>query len=147
MATTQLPGKPQAREVRAPRLGFIRTPGVTPIIDTDVFDEQKYVEESGSDSSGVKSKRAAHEAALTRELMDGFNQARECDGVVLLGNGDQEPDFVLQVMVDSHDTPKQKPVWVWVLRDIGKNRLMPAKDEDSGLQAARSICMAVRNGH
>ena len=112
-------------------------------MDTDMFDQQKYVEASESDTSTMKARRASHEAALTREFMGGFNQAKECDGIVFLGHGDQEPDFALQIMVDSHDTPGQRPVWVSVLRDMSKDNLMSLGDEDSAKQAARSICLAV----
>ena len=45
------------------RLGFVQAKDVTPIVDTDVFDEAKYVEESGSDSSAAKAKRAAQRTA------------------------------------------------------------------------------------
>jgi len=112
-------------------------------MDTDVFDEQKYLEEAGSDSSSAKAKRVDHEAALTREFMDGFNQTKECDGIVLLSKGDNKPDFALQIIVDSHDTPGQKPVWNWILRDVHHDRLLPVGNEDSGKQAARGICLAV----
>jgi len=144
LAGAQLTGKPQTRDKRAPRLGFVRTVDSVPIIDTDLFDQQKYVEASQSDRTIVEARRASHEAVLTREFMDGFNQTRECDGIVLMGKGDQEPDFVLQIIVDSHDTPGQRPVWVSVLRDVGKDKLMSLGDEDSGQQAARSICQTVR---
>ena len=143
LALFQSAGQPQPGK-RAPRLGFVQAKDVTPIVDTDVFDEAKYVEESGSDSSAAKAKRAAHEATLTREFMDGFNQARECDGVIFMGKGDQKPDFELQIMVDSHDTPGQKPVWAWVLRDLRSNKLMPVGNDDSGQQAAKNICLAVQ---
>jgi hypothetical protein len=145
VAHNQVPAKPQPATKQAPRLGFAETKDTTPIVDTDLFDEQKYIEEAGSDSSAVKAKRAAHEAALTREFMDGFNNASECDGIVLLGNGDNNPDFALQIMVDSHDTPGQKPVWAWVLRDVHSDKLMPVGNDDSGKQAASHICQAVRN--
>jgi len=143
LALLQSAGQPQPGK-RAPRLGFVQAKDVSPIIDTDVFDEAKYVEESGSDSSAVKAKRTAHEAALNHEFMDGFNQARECDRVIFMGKGDQKPDFELQIMVDSHDTPGQKPVWEWVLRDLRSNKLMPVGNDDSGQQAAKNICLAVQ---
>src|SRR5579864_1942435 len=81
--------------IKHPRLGFTQTQEGA-LVDTDLFDEQKYIEESGSDSSGVKTKRSAHEIALTREFMDGFNQAKECDGIVLLGAGTQPSDFTVK---------------------------------------------------
>jgi len=137
------PAGAESRPKRAPILGFVESKSTTPIMDTDVFDEQKYLEEAGSDSSNAKVKRADHEAALTREFMDGFNQTKECDGVVLLGKGDNKPDFALQIIVDSHDTPGQKPVWNWILREIRTDRLLPVGNEDSGKQAAQGICLAV----
>jgi hypothetical protein len=112
-------------------------------MDTDVFDEAKYLEEAGSDSSAAKAKRAEHEAALTREFMDGFNQTKECDGIVLQGKGDNKPDFALQIIVDSHDTRGQKPVWNWILRDVHRDKLLPVGSEDTGKQAAKGICLAV----
>ena len=125
-------------------MAFTETKTATPIIDTDMFDLQKYIEESGGNSSSVKSKRDSHEAGLTREFMDGFNQAKECDGIILMGSGDQKPDFSLQVLVDSHDTAGQHPVWVWILRDVGKDKLMPVGSEDSAKDAAKGICQAVQ---
>ena len=145
LAPGQAPAKPQPATQDAPRLGFAKTKDSTPIVDTDVFDEQKYVEGVGANSSAVKAKRAAHEAALTRDFKDGFHDAKECDRIVLLGHGDNKPDFILQIMVDSHDTPGQKPVWTWVLREVRTNKLMPVGNDDSGKQAASHICQAVWN--
>ena len=145
LAVGQLPAKPQTATQRAPRLGFAAKEDSTPIMDTDMFDEQKYIEEAGSDSSAVKAKRAAHEAALTREFMNGFRDAKECGRIVFLGHGDNKPDFALQIMVDSHDTPGQKPVWTWVLRDVQRDKLMPVGNDDSGTQAAIHICIAMSN--
>ena len=143
----QFPDKPQAaptpKPKRAPLLAFEDNKSTTPIVDTDVFDEAKYIEEAGSDSSAAKAKRKEHETALTREFMDGFNQAKECDGIVLQGEGDNKPDYSLQIIVDSHDTPGQKPVWNWILRDVRQNKLLPVGSEDSGKQAAKSICETV----
>ena len=152
LAPAQAPVKSQAQTRRSPILGFVQAKDVTPIVDTDVYDEQKYVEEVGSDSSTQKAKRAAHEAALTKEFMAGFNQVRECDRVVFQGSGDVKPDFALQIMVDSHDTPGQKPVWNWVLRDVHADKLLPVGSNDSGKDAAMNICLTVqkvanRNGY
>lgn len=133
----------QGTAKRSPKLGFVHAKDVTPIVDTDIYDEAKYLEESGSDSSAAKAKRATHEAALTHEFMNGFNRAKECDRIILMGKGDQKPDFELQIIVDSHDTPGQKPVWNWVLRDLRTNQLMPVGNDDSGQQAAGDICRAV----
>jgi hypothetical protein len=127
----------------APILGFAQTSDAPPILDTDLLAEQKYIEEAGADPSRVKAKRAAHEALLTREFMEGFNDARECDDVILSGKGDNKPDFALQIRVDSHDTLEQKPIWAWVLRDLHSNKLLPLGEEESGKQAAKGICLAV----
>lgn len=127
----------------APILGFAANNSATPIMDTDLSDQQKYMKQGGSDDSILNAKRASHEAALTRELVDGFNQAEECDGINLLGRGDNKPDFALQVTVDSHDTPSQKPVWNWILRDVHTDKLLPAGNDASGQQAAKRICSAV----
>lgn len=141
----QAPAKKQPVSNRAPRLGFVETKDAPGLVDTDQFDMQKYVEEGGSDSSTVKATRAAHESALTREFMDGFQNAKECDGIVLMGAGDNKPDFALQIMVDSHDTPNQKPVWNWVMRDVHTGKLMPVGIDDTGKQAAADVCRAVWN--
>ena len=90
--------------------------------------------------------RAVSFACAERDLefMDGFNQEKECDGIILMGKGDNEPDFDLQVMIDSHDTPGQKTVWNWVLKDVHKNRVLPVGfNVDSGKNAAKGICQAV----
>jgi hypothetical protein len=139
----QLSGKSQPQKGHL-RLGFEQAKDTPPIVDTDLFDEQKYIEEGGSDSSAAKAKRETHEAALTREFMDGFNSAQECDGVVFLGAGDNKPDFGLRIIVDSHDTLHQKPVWNWILRDVHTDKLMPVGFADSGKDAAKNICLALR---
>jgi hypothetical protein len=141
LACSQAPKSPQVGG-KHPRLVLTETAGAA-IVDTDMFDEQKYIEESGADSSSTKSKRTAHETALNREFMDGFNQSKECDGIVLMAAGDQKPDFSVQVMVDSHDTPNQKPVWMWVLRNVSTNELSPTRSEASGKDAAANICRSV----
>src|SRR5215471_3164268 len=140
----QLSGKSQPPKGHL-RLGFEEAKGTPPIVDTDLFDEQKYIEEGGSDSSAAKAKRLAHEAVLTREFMEGFNAAKECDGVVFFSEGDNKPDFGLRIIVDSHDTPHQKPVWNWILRDVRTDKLMPVGFADTGKDAAKNICIALRN--
>lgn len=137
--------KEQPRSKTSPRLAFVETKDIPGLVDTDQFDAEKYVEEADSDSSSIKVTRAAHEAALTREFMEGFNSAQECDHIVFMGAGDNKPDFALQIMVDSHDTPKQKPVWNWVMRDIRTGKLMPVGIDDNGKQAATDVCRAVWN--
>ena len=143
LAMAQGPVKAPAKDKHAPIVGFAQTKDSTPIMDTDVFDEAKYLEGVGSDTSTVNAKRAAHEAVLTREFMDGFNDSKECDGVILNGKGDNKPDFELQIIVDSHDTPKQKAVWHYILRDLHNNTLLPVGNDDTGKQAAQGVCVAV----
>ena len=142
----QFPEKPQAasKPKQAPILGFEANKNTTPIVDTDVFDEAKYIEQTGSDASAANAKRKEHEAALTREFMEGFNQTKECDGIILLSEGDTKPDYSLQIIVDSHDTPGQKPVWNWILRDVRADKLLPVgTDYLSGKEAAKGICSEV----
>jgi hypothetical protein len=146
LAFGQAPGKPQQQAKKgAPRLGFLETKDNPPLVDTDLFDEQKYIETVGTDTTSVKSKRAAHETALMHEFMEGFSQAKDCDGIVMMSPGDQKPDFGLQIMVDSHDLQGQKPVWVWVLREVRQDKIMPVGNDDSGKQAAAAVCRAVWN--
>jgi hypothetical protein len=146
LAFGQTPGKPQQQAKKgAPRLAFLQTKDNPPLVDTDLYDEQKYIETVGTDASSVKSKRAAHESALMHEFMEGFNQSKDCDGIVMMGQGDQKPDFGLQIMVDSHDLQGQKPVWVWVLREVREDKIMPVGNDDSGKQAASDVCRAVWN--
>lgn len=128
---------------RAPSVGLLETPGVSGVVDTDLYDAQKYVEQSGADSSSEKDKRATHEVALAHELFAGFNAAKGCDGIIFQGKGDQKPQFSLQVMVDTHDTPGQKPVWVWVLHQTAPDTILGQGDEDSSALAAKDICLAV----
>ena len=142
LAMAQGPGKAPAKPGH-PIVGFAQTKDATPIVDTDVFDEAKYLEQVGSDTSTVNAKRAAHEAALTREFMDGFNGTKECDDVILSGKGENKPDFSLQIIVDSHDTPGQKPVWHYILRDLHSDALLPVGNDDTGKQAAQGVCVAV----
>lgn len=140
----QAPVKPKPAQA-APRLAFVQTKGTPALVDTDLYDEQQYVEQTGADSASIKSKRAEHETALMREFMDGFNQAKECDGIVMMGAGDQKPGFELHIMVDSHDLHDQKPVWVSVLRESRTGKLLPIGNDESGKQAAAGICRSVWN--
>ena len=64
LGLVQLSGKSQPQKGHL-RLAFEEAKGTPPIVDTDLFDEQKYIEESGSDSSATKAKRIAHEAEPT----------------------------------------------------------------------------------
>jgi hypothetical protein len=143
VALAQKPNATPQKQKGAPRLAFVETANAAEVIDTDLFDAQKYVEESGSDSSAAKAKRAAHEADLTRDFMNSFNQTKECDGIVLMGKGDNKPDYSLQVIVDSHDTPGQKPVWIWILGEGAKNKFIAKGDEDTSALAAKGLCLAV----
>jgi hypothetical protein len=145
LVSCHVPARPKPVADSAPRIGFADTKDATAIVDTDLFDEQKYVEEAGGDSTAVKAKRAAHEAALMREFMNGFSAVKECDRIVIMGAGDQKPDFSLRLMVDSHDLQDQKPVWVWMLREVRTDKLFHAANEDSGKQAAADVCRAVWN--
>lgn len=128
---------------RAPSVGLLETADVSGVVDTDLFDLQKYVEQTGGDSSREKDKRASHEAALTRDLFAGFNAAKDCDSIIFQGKGDQKPQFSLQVMVDTHDTPGQKPVWVWVLHQTAPDKILDQGEEPSDTSAAAHICLAV----
>jgi len=144
LALAQAPGKADQKEKKSPRLGFTEANGAVAFVDTDIFDQEKYTEAADGDTAALKAKRAAHEEALMREFMDGFNQTKECDGIILMGKGDNEPDFGLQVMIDSHDTPGQKTVWNWVLKDMHKNRVLPVGfNLASGKDAAQGICHSV----
>ena len=142
LVAAQTPGT-SAKPRRTPTINFTPNEDSHAVVDTDMFDQQKYVEQSGQDSSSVKSKRASHETALTREFMEGFNQAKECDRIIFQGKGDQLPEFTVQVMVDTHDTPNQKPVWVWILRQAAPEKIVAQGESDSGGQAAGAICSAV----
>jgi len=128
---------------RTPSLQLVKTADSTAIIDTDMFDAEKYVEQTGGDSSNEKTKRSSHEVALTKDFLAGFNATKDCDGIVLVSkNGDEKPQFKLQVMVDSHDTPAQKPVWIWILNDA-QSKFITKGEEDSSALTAKNICLAV----
>jgi hypothetical protein len=145
LALAQAPAKPKPAKA-VPRLAFLQTKDNPPLVDTDLYDEQKYIETVGSDASSVKSKRAEHETALMREFINGFNQAKECDGIIMMSPGDQKPDFGLNIMVDSHDLHGQKPVWVWVLHDTHADKILSdSSNEKSGKDAAANVCRAVWN--
>lgn len=128
---------------RTPSVGLLETAGVSGVVDTDLYDQQKYIEQSDGNTSDTKAKRAAHEAALAHELFAGFNAAKDCDGIIFQGEGDQKPQFSLQIMVDTHDTPGQKPVWVWVLHQTAPDKIIGHGDKDSSTLAAKDICLAV----
>lgn len=128
---------------RTPSLQIVQTADSTAIIDTDMFDAQKYVEQTGEDSSNEKAKRGSHEIALTQDFFKGFNATEDCDGILLVSrNGDEKPEFNLQVMVDSHDTPGQTPVWIWILGDAQRKFITKGEEDSSGL-TARSVCLAI----
>lgn len=134
----------QQKPKQTPSLAIAQTGDSPVVVDTDMFDAQKYVEESGSDASSAKTKRASHEEALTREFFAGFNGAKDCDGIIIKGKGDQQPQFNLQLLVDSHDTAGQKPVWIWILSNAPTNKFIVKGEEDSGALAAKSICLAIK---
>jgi hypothetical protein len=144
IALAQKPPAAQPKAGPAPSIGFSQT-GTTPgLVDTDLFDEQKYIEQTRSDSSSVKEKRASHEASLSREFFNAFGQVKECDGIVFVAkNGDEKPEFTLQIMVDTHDTPGQKPEWVWVLSTSAKGKFVAKAEEDTSTETAKNICLAV----
>jgi len=138
------PAIDQQKLRQTPSVALAQTGGSPVVVDTDMFDAQKYIEQVDGDSSSAKVKRASHENLLTREFFSGFNGDKDCDGIIIKGKGDQQPQFNLQLIVDSHDTPGQKPVWVWILSDADKNRFIVKGEEDSGALAAKSICLAIR---
>lgn len=136
-------GATPQRPTQAPSVALVQTGG-SPVVDTDMFDAQKYVEQTGADASSEKTKRASHEETLTREFFAGFNDTKDCDGIIVKGKGDQQPQFNLQLIVDSHDTPGQKPVWIWILSNAPGNKFIVKGEEDSGALAAKNICLAIR---
>lgn len=144
MACAEKPTATPPKLKRAPSLALVQTSGVEGVVDTDQFDALKYVEGSGSNSdiSAAKAKRDSHDDDLTHQFFGGFNATRECDGIIFKGKGDQQPDFTLQVMVDSHDTPGQKPVWIWILSDGSSKKFLAKGEEDTGALAAKSVCQA-----
>jgi len=40
---------------------------------------------------------------------------------------------------------QSKPVWNWILRDVHTDKLMPVGFADTGKDAAKNICIALRN--
>jgi hypothetical protein len=141
--TPPTPQKARAKLGPAPTVGFSQTSNASGLVDTDLFDHQKYIEQTGGDSSAVKKDRESHETALRAQFFDAFNRDEACDGIVFMGPGDQKPDFTLQIMVDTHDTPGQKPAWVWVLNKTATNAYLAESEEDTSAQAAKKICLAV----
>src|SRR5215469_10138713 len=128
---------------RTPSLQLVQTADSAAIIDTDMFDAQKYVEQTGEDSSNEKAKRSSHELALTQDFFKGVSAAEDCDGILLVSkNGDEKPQYNLQIMVDSHDTPAQKPVWIWILGDA-QSKFITKGEEDSSALTAKNVCLAV----
>lgn len=131
------------RLTQTPSLQLIQTADSAAIIDTDMFDAQKYVEQAGGGSVNEKTKRSSHEVTLTQEFFKGFDATTDCDGILLVSrNGDEEPQFNLQVMVDSHDTPGQKPVWLWILSGA-RREFITKGEEDSSALTARNVCLSV----
>lgn len=135
----QHPGQPPASKT-APRLGFVQTRESSGVVDGDLLNAQKGMGDSGA---AMHSMRDMHQADLTREFIQDFNDTKECDRIVLLGRGDNKPDFAMQVEVTSHDTQGQKPVWHWRLRDTRTKKPIPEGQDDSSKQTARDICAAV----
>lgn len=133
------PAQPPASKT-APRLGFVKTKDSSGIVDSDLLKQQKQLQDAGA---AIHSMRDAHEAELMGEFVQSFNEIRECDRIVLVGAGNNKPDFALQVNVDSHDTSGQKPVWRWDLHDLRRNKPIPEGLDDSGTQMAKSVCTAI----
>lgn len=135
----QHPGQPPTSKT-APRLGFVQTKDSSGVVDVDLLNAQRGMGDSGA---AMHSMRDMHQADLTREFIQDFNDTTECDRIVLLGHGDNKPDFAMQVEVTSHDTQGQKPVWHWSVRDMHTKKPIPEGQDDSSQQTARDICAAV----
>lgn len=135
------PAQPPASKT-APRLGFVKTKDSSGIVDSDLLKQQKQLQDAGA---AIHSMRDAHQAELMNDFVQSFNDTRECDRIVLVGSGDNKPDFALQVNVDSHDTSGLKPVWRWDLHDLRRNKPIPEGHDDSAQQTAKAVCTAIWN--
>lgn len=124
----------------APRLGFVETKDSSGVIDGDLLAHQQRLQDEGA---AMHSMRDMHQAELTRDFIQDFNEAKECDRIVLLGNGDNKPDFAMQVEVTAHDAQGQKPLWHWILYNTRTKKAVSGATAESSKQAARNICAAV----
>jgi hypothetical protein len=144
--------KQQAAKKDAPTLGFARHKDVSPITDQDAYTEEMKMEKQLPGNEFVHDKRAMHEAALMDEFMEGFKDAKECNGITFYLKTDKKPDFAVHIMVSGHDDSKVgEQSWTWMLSYLTDPSPADSKSYGvggMGIQSnakltARDVCLTV----
>lgn len=127
----------------SPSLGFNKIKDVSPIIDTDALLEENELKKKLPSNQFVGDKRAIHEAALAHDFLDGFREAKDCEGITFYLKKDVIPDYSAQITVNNHDKSGTEQEWIWMLSDIRKKALGGLGNQSSARLTARDICMTV----
>jgi hypothetical protein len=142
----------EAAKKDPPTLGFNHIKDVSPIADEDAFIEELRLEKELPGNEFVHDKRAMHEMSLMNELMEGFKNSKECNGITFYLKTDKKPDFTVQIMVSGHDDPKaSEQSRTWILHYLSDPS--PADKSGHGMGGmgiqsnakltARDVCMTV----
>jgi hypothetical protein len=84
-----------------------------------------------------------HEASLMHDFLDGFREAKECEGITFYLKKDTVPDYAAQITVNNHDKPGAEQEWIWMLSDTKKKELGGLGNQSSAKLTARDVCMTV----
>src|ERR1700732_4133131 len=110
------PSPPPAQKQRpTPTLGFNNIKDVGPVMDMDAYSEEQDMQKKLPKNQFVKSKRILHETSLLNDFVEGFKNAKACNGITLYLKTDKKPDFTVQMSVWGHDDHKIEQSWPWIL--------------------------------
>ena len=139
----QQPNSKAKSSTPAPSLGFNKIKDVSPIIDSDALVEENELKKKLPGNQFVGDKRALHEGSLMHDFLDGFRDAKECEGITFYLKKDTIPDYSAQITVNNHDRPGAEQEWIWMLSDTKKKELGGLGTQSSAKLTARDVCMTV----
>lgn len=144
--------KPAIQDKRPePSLGFSKNKDISPVFDSDAYEEELQLEKKLPGNRFVYDKRAMHEAALMNDFIDGFKNSKECRGITFTLKSDKKPDFVVQVSVEGHDRHPDDQSWIWLLGWLTEPKQQKSEShgmagmgtQSSALLAARDVCLTI----
>lgn len=136
--------KTRAAPKQEPTLGFSHVKDVSPIIDSDALAEENELKKKLPDNQFVQDKRALHEAALMHDFLEGFREAKECNGITFyMTDKKGPPQFAVQITVNFHDKPDSEQEWIWMLFDSKSKGMGGFGTQSNAKLTARDVCMTV----
>src|ERR1700738_1085932 len=141
----------QTAQKTVPTLGFNHRKDMSPILDMDAYAEELETEKKLPGNQFVHDKRAMHEASLMNDVLEGFKDSKECNGITFYMKEGKTPAFTVQIGITGHDDHPDDQTWTGVL--VWPGDPSPANKDTHGVGGmgsqssarltAKDVCLTV----